>query len=62
MMICRKFLYDLGSRNTTMVLQEAGDGTFMAKWTKIFDHLDGSRKKNEKVVEIGRPKSKLISD
>ena len=62
MMVCGKFLYDLGSRNTTMVLQEAGDGTIVAKWTKFFDHLDGKRKKNEKVLEMGRPKSELISD
>ena len=62
MMVCGKFLYDLGSRNTTMVLQEAGDGTFVAKWTKIFDHPGGNRKKNEKVLETGRPKSKYFFD
>ena len=45
MMICRKFLYDLGSRNTTKVLQEAGDSTFVAKWTEIFDHPDGKKMK-----------------
>ena len=52
MMVCGKFLYDLGSRNTTKVLQEAGNSTFVAKWTKIFDHLDGDRSKSSKIVKM----------
>ena len=53
MMVCGKFLYDLGSRNTTKVLQEAGDSTFVAKWTKIFDHPDGKQLKSLKTLKIG---------
>ena len=57
MMVCGKFLYDLGSRNTTMVLQEAGDGTFVAKWTKIFDHPDENQS-NSSIEEYWLKKEK----
>ena len=52
MMIRVKFLYDLGPRNTTKLFQEAGKSTFVAKWTKIFDHQDGDRSKSSKMVKM----------
>ena len=62
MMNRRKILHDLGSRNTTKVLQEAGDSTFVAKWTKSLTIQTEIGKKNEKVLEMDRPRSKSNSD
>ena len=45
MTVQTNFLYDLGSRNTFQVLQEALDMTFMANLIQIFDHPDGNKEK-----------------
>ena len=51
MTIQTKILYDLGSRNTFQVLQEALDMIFMANLFQIFGYPDANRKKHEIVSE-----------
>ena len=50
MTIQTKFLYDLGSRNTFQVLQEALDMTFMANLIQIFGHPDGNEQKKHSIL------------
>ena len=59
MMIQTKILYDLGSRNTFQVLQEALDMTFMANLIQIFNHPDGNREKHKIVLKLASEKTFL---
>ena len=56
MTIQTKFLYDLGSRNTFQVLQEAGNSTLWPISTKIYDFDDKGSGKKLKFVKIGSRK------
>ena len=56
MRIQTKFLYDLGSRNTFQVLQEAGHITLWSILANIYDSDGQESVKKSKIVKIGSRK------
>ena len=62
MTIQTKILYDLGSRSTFQVLQEALAMTFMANSIQSFEHPDGNQEKHEIVSKLASEQICLTSE